>query len=99
MTIDEVKTAISAIVAKPDEAAALSASLLESITADYTAASTLAETAKQQEAKIKDLQDTNLKLFLRVTGEPAADPEPELTGKERADAFWDKILKDEEAKK
>lgn len=88
MTYEEVKTAVQSIVSSPDEAATLAAPLLEAIRGDYSTMENLAGEVSQQAERIKSLQDTNMRLFLQVTGEPQQTEEPEQTPTERADAFW-----------
>ena len=70
MTYDEVKERITGLVTNPDKATEDAVGLLKDIEADYTTMDSLAEAHKTDEARIRELQDTNQKLFLSVTEQP-----------------------------
>lgn len=80
MTLDEYKAKITEIVQNPDKSAELGVSLLESITGDLTKIGQLNTSIDKLNAKVKDLQDTNMKLFLAQTNQRAksddADDKP-----------------------
>ena len=49
---------------------------------------------KDYEKKIRDLQDTNMKLFIGQTGaKDMTEPDDDLTGAEAVDAFINKLMK------
>lgn len=91
MTIDEVKTRVTDLVSNPDKAAENAVGLLSDLEADYTNLSSMTEKVADQEARIKDLQDTNQKLFLSVTKQPAEDSEE----KEDMPIDWDSLATEE----
>lgn len=79
MTYPEYEAKIREIVANPDSLATASVDLLEEIRKDTD---TLASIHAQNEAhtkKIRELQDANYQLFLRVTGQPSDGMAPEQT--------------------
>lgn len=81
----------------PENAPEVVKQLLEGIKADTTAFESMAQTNAEQDKKIRDLQDTNIKLFLSQTGK-ADDDSPsdeELAEKEQkaVETEIDNILK------
>lgn len=91
MTIEEVKTRVTDLVSNPDKATENAVGLISDLEADYTNLDSMTEKVKEQEARIKDLQDTNQKLFLSVTKQPAEDPEE----KEDNPINWDSLATEE----
>lgn len=73
--------------------------MLEGIKADTTAFESMAQTNAEMDKKIRDLQDTNIKLFLSQTGKADDDaPDEEALAEERQKAVEteiDAILKGE----
>lgn len=53
------------------------ASIADEVGALYDTIDAATKLHEQDAAKINQLNDTNMKLFLRVTGDPAKDPDPE----------------------
>lgn len=90
MTIEEVKTRVTDLVSNPDKATESAVGLISDLEADYTTLSSMTEKVSEQEARIKDLQDTNQKLFLSVTGQPAEEPE-----EEEKPIDWDSLATEE----
>lgn len=67
------------------------AALVDEVGALYATIETASKLHEEDTKKINNLNDVNMKLFLRVTGDPPKeDPEPEKTGLD-----WGAILKDE----
>lgn len=95
MTIDEYKEKINEIVSNPDTAPATAAEVLKEIEIDLGAKTTADEKVAELESKVTDLQDTNMKLYLNVTGaeDTAADEDEPATGLGVIDEFIDKVLK------
>ena len=58
--------------------------MLDSVKEDLAERDALKAVQAEQEAKIKDLQDTNIKLFLSQTGKAEQDEDPE-TEEEKID--------------
>jgi len=81
----------------PENAPEVVKQLLEGIKADTTAFESMAQTNAEQDKKIRDLQDTNIKLFLSQTGKADDDSpsEEELAAKEQeaVETEIDNILK------
>ena len=69
MTLDEYKAKITEIVQNPDKSAELGVNLLEAITGDLTRLGELNTSIDKLNGKVKDLQDTNMKLFLAQTNQ------------------------------
>lgn len=93
MTFDEVKEKITNLVSDPDKAAENAVSLLSDLESDYTNMESMAEKSKADDSRIRELQDTNQKLFLSVTGSPKEEEEEEEEKEPGID--WDKILSDD----
>ena len=81
MKIDDYKNLVTEIVTKPDEAAEKGQQILEMLQNDSDSFESLETKVKEQDEKIRSLQDTNTKLFLSRTGQKKDDDddEPELT--------------------
>lgn len=90
MTIDEVKTRITDLVSNPDKATENAVGLISDLEADYTNLDSMTAKVADQDARIKELQDTNQRLFLSVTGQ-AKEPEEE----EEKPIDWDALATDE----
>lgn len=93
MTYDEFKTRFTTLVGNPDTAQAESVSFLEDVARDYTSLDSMTKAHEADEKRIRDLQDTNQKLFLSVTG---ALPQEEE--KEENPIDWDALAKEQEEK-
>ena len=77
MTFDEYKSNIMDLIKDPDTALTKVDGLFKELQGDLeTKASVEAKVAEQDE-RIRTLQDTNMKLFLKASGEPEKEPEPE----------------------
>lgn len=92
MTYDDIQKKLSALVASPDTAAAELPAILDAIKGDYETHAATAAKAAEQEDRIRTLQDTNHRLFLAQTGQPAPESEPELEGTDAVDAFVREIM-------
>lgn len=89
MTFDEVKAGINKIVSNPDSAATEALSLIEEIESDYESLSSLSEERERLQAQIKDLQNTNIKLYLSQTSPIMEDEKTdEDKAKEMLNEFW-----------
>lgn len=77
MKINDYKQLINKLVAKPEEAPAVAEDLLKNITDDCAVIDSLNSKVNEQQQKILDLQNTNIKLFLGQTSKPAEEPDPE----------------------
>lgn len=88
MTYDEVKERITGMVSNPDSASEQAIGLLSDLETDYTSMASMAAQAEKDAARIRELQDTNQRLFLSVTSQEA---EPE---EEKPIIDWDTIKGD-----
>lgn len=96
MTYDEFKTKLTKIVSDADTALANLPGFLDEVKADYETLSSSVSKVTEQEGRIRDLQDTNMKLFLAQTGQPVETPdEPERTGQDAVDDFVNMMMTDD----
>lgn len=89
MTYEEYEALVNDGLKNPDKAPAVFKQVLDGIKADVTTLGSQSEKIIEQDRRIRDLQDTNMKLFLAQTG-PKADekePEEEKTGQDAIDEF------------
>ena len=77
MTYKEYESALNGIVQNPDTAPTAVQSLLQEIKTDTEALATAINGISERDARIRDLQDTNIKLFMSQSSAPENDPEPE----------------------
>lgn len=101
MTYDELVSKVTKVLEEPDSALVNIKSVLEEAKADYTSLVSLTEKNEKNEKRIRDLQDTNMKLFLAQTGKVDSsngsddDDDDELTGQDAVNAFIDKLSKED----
>lgn len=91
---EEIKSAIISAVSNPDTLETSIKAVLETMEGDYAAFESLANDYEAAQTRIRDLQDTNHKLFLAQTGTPddAGKEEPELpTGSGVIAEFIEKV--------
>ena len=93
MTYEDVESGIKDLISKPETATANGLKLLEAIKSDYDAMSSLITEREQMQTKIKDLQDTNIKLFLSQTS--SVDDQNDKTEEEQADEILNKLSQEE----
>lgn len=79
MTYDEVKTGIVNAMSNPDTMETSMQAVLDGIKADYEGFTSTSAELEKANTRIRDLQDTNHKLFLAQAGKP--DDEPDDTEK------------------
>lgn len=84
MTYEEYKKEFEDLVKAPDKLAETALKLLDELKTDMESLDSAKATLAERETKIRDLQDTNTKLFLQLTGsgappEEAKTPEDILT--------------------
>lgn len=92
MTYSEYEKLISESLSNADKAPANMKAVLDALQTDTTTITTQTEKIKEQDARIRDLQDTNMKLFLSQTSTHAKEDEPEeeLTGDDALNDFISK---------
>lgn len=97
MTYEELKKKVTEVLQQPDSALVAIQPILEEVKADYEALISLTTKVEQQDTRIRDLQDTNMKLFLSQTGQVGdkEEEEDEVEGPEAIDAFVNSLNKEE----
>lgn len=96
MKYEDYETKVNGMVANADTAPTVAAELLEELKVDTVALESAAEKINELEARVADLQETNIKLFMQIGGQDeAAEEEEEKTGAEAVDEFWDNLEKEE----
>lgn len=97
MTFKEYKTLIDEALTNADKAPANFKTIVENLQVDLTTMSTQVEKIMEQEARIRDLQDTNMKLFLEQTStRPEEEIKEELTGQDAIDDFINNLKGEDE---
>lgn len=98
MTYEEVKNGIVAAMAKPETMETAMLPILDELKADYEGFESTSQTLEKAQVKIRDLQDTNHKLFLAQVGSPKNDPEDaeKPTGAGVFDEFLGLVNKEED---
>lgn len=95
MKYEEYENLINEGLKNPDKAPAIFKQVLEELKADTTTLGTQSEKIIEQDSRIRDLQDTNMKLFLSQTSARADEKEvDEKTGQEAVDDFFNKLGKE-----
>lgn len=98
MTYDEYEKRINGALANPDTAPTEIVNILSELKTDLTAKETLENEKTNLETRVRDLQDTNMKLYLSVTGS-SNDDEPDdepAEGNAVVDEFLEKVFKEGE---
>lgn len=98
MTYDELEKKVTEVLQKPDSALVNIMPVLKEIKADYESLVSLTSKVEQQDNRIRDLQDTNMKLFLNQTGQvkdKEDEDEDDVEGPEAINAFVNKLNKEE----
>ena len=97
MTVDEYKDKINGLVSNPDTAATEALSLIDEITKDLGELGAAKTSVSELQAKVADLQDTNMKLYMNIAGgtsDDETDDEP-AEGPAVIDEFMDMLFKEE----
>ena len=77
MKAEDYKKLITEMVSHPDNAAETATKLIDLVKEDSEIFENLSNKVNSQSQKIRDLQDTNTKLFLSVTGQSDDDDDDE----------------------
>ena len=77
MKAEDYKNLITEMVSHPDNAAETATKLIDLVKEDSEIFENLSNKVNSQSQKIRDLQDTNTKLFLSVTGQSDDDDDDE----------------------
>ena len=92
MTFDEAKAQLTDLISNPDTAQEKALSFLGELEKDYTTLKSMSEKSETDDKRIRELQDTNQRLFLSVTGQPKEDSEDDEEKEPGID--WDTVLKE-----
>lgn len=93
MTFEEVEKGLAELLKNPDTAQAGAKDFLEKIKPDYDTRDSLITKSEEDDKRIRDLQDTNQKLFLATTEENTSSVEQE---KEDNPIDWDSLMTETE---
>lgn len=94
MTFDEYKTGFDKILASPDTAMVEIAPLLESLKADLDTLESVQGEVETLNGRIRDLQDTNIKLFLSQGGQIHDDVEEVDEDTKAVEDFFNELGKE-----
>lgn len=99
MKYEELEARLTKLLETPDTALAALPEFLKEVKADYEGIVSLTNKSSEQEKRIRDLQDTNMKLFLMQTSAPKTkgqlEEEDDLEGQDAIDAFVNNLSKEE----
>lgn len=91
MKYEDYESKLTGVVSNPDSAPIAVQEILKDLKSDAATMESMAAEISEKDAKIRELQDTNTKLFLQVTGTDSSDDKPEdwseLEGEEALEAF------------
>lgn len=98
MKFEDFKTRFNEIIGDPDKGIASAPDFLSEVEADYATAVATADKVAELEQRVKDLQETNIKLYLAQTGAPdtESDELDETDGEDYIDSVFNRILNEEE---
>ena len=100
MTYEEYEKRINGALANADTAPTEFVNILSDLKTDLTAKDTLEKEKTELETRVRDLQDTNMKLYLSVTGTSDEDEEEDepAEGTDVVDELMEKLFKESEDK-
>lgn len=100
MTYEEYEKRINGALANADTAPTEFVNILSDLKTDLTAKDALETEKTELETRVRDLQDTNMKLYLSVTGASDEDEEEDepAEGTDVVDELMDKLFKESEEK-
>lgn len=93
MTYDEYKAAFDGIMSDTDTGIAKMPEVMETLKTDLERIDALEKASAEKDVKIRELQDTNMKLYLNIGGgETDTDTAEEVTGVDVIDEFMDTLF-------
>lgn len=100
MTYEQYEQRINNALANADTAPTEFVNILSELRTDLTAKDTLETEKAELETRVRDLQDTNMKLYLSVTGTSTEDDEDDepAEGTAVVDELMDVLFKESEDK-
>lgn len=101
MTYQEFETRLTKMLESPDTALANLPEFLKDVKVDYEKSLSMEGKITESDKRIRDLQDTNMKLFLMQTSAPKSkgqieEEEDDLEGQDAIDSFINELNKEEE---
>ena len=97
MKYDEYVTKINGVLAEPDTALTNVTGVLDELKADLTSKETLEAENETLKKRISDLQETNMKLYLSITGTDTETEEDDpVEGAGVIDEFLSNVFKESE---
>lgn len=103
MTFDEYTTKINDVLSTPDTALANIGSVMDELKSDLATLETLKTDKANLEARVRDLQDTNIKLYLAQTSGGRESDEgnngdeyEDMSPADVVNSFIEKITKEED---
>lgn len=100
MTYEQYEERINKALANADTAPTEFVNILSELKTDLTAKDTLETEKSELETRVRDLQDTNMKLYLSVTGnsDEEEDEDEPAEGTAVVDELMDALFKESEDK-
>lgn len=100
MTYEEYEKRINGALANPDTSPTEFVNILSDLKTDLTAKDTLETEKTELETRVRDLQDTNMKLYLSVSGhsDDEDDEDEPAEGTAVVDELMEKLFKESEEK-
>lgn len=92
MKFEDYETLCNGIIANPDKAPVAISGMLNEIKKDLASLDSLTAALEDSEKRIRDLQDTNTKLFLAQTAKDSQEPEDETWEQKQGDEALDAFL-------
>lgn len=89
MKYDEYETKVTSLISNPDAAPITAQEILSEIKSDTEKIASLESSIAEKDARIRDLQDTNMKLFLSQSAPIEEEPE-----EKSADEILDELFKE-----
>ena len=98
MKIEDFESRFNNIIQNPDTGLADAPEFLSEVRGDYESANALADKVKELETRVKDLQESNIKLYLAQTGSAPeeTDAVDENDGDEYVNSVFENLVKESE---
>lgn len=90
MLYDDYEKRVTALISNPDQAPVTAQEILSEIKTDTEKITSLEASIAEKDARIRDLQDTNMKLFLSQSTPVEDEPE-----EKSADEILDELFKED----
>lgn len=95
MKFEDIESALAELLKNPDTAQAGAKDFLEKLKPDYDSLESLTKKSEEDDKRIRDLQDTNQKLFLATTSSDTSTQEQE---QEDNPIDWDSLMTETESR-